>query len=247
MIRPYTIIFSTTTIDGRIASSSGYSMLSCRCDKLRLYMLRGYADAVMVGANTVLVDNPRLVRRIEPKTPRYYRVVVDCKLRLEPSLRLFSVKKPPVIIVACSDAPTEKKQLLRKAGAEILEVGERGVIDLAEALAKLYEIYGIRLLLVEGGGVLNYSLVKHRVVDEIRLTITPYVFAAGRSMFHDPLEKGFRSTSESPRLKLACIEMCPCGRCVHLVYRVEDVAIPPTSNASPPPPCLAKELERLCS
>jgi len=247
MTRPYTIIFSTMTIDGKIASSSGYSILSCRCDKLRLYLLRGYADAIMVGANTVLVDNPRLVRRVEPKTDRYYRVVVDCKLRLEPSLRLFSVREPPVIIVTCSDAPAEKKQLLRQAGAEILEVGERGTIDLAEALSKLYEIYDIRLLLVEGGGVLNYSLVKHRVVDEIRLTVTPYVFAAGRSMFHDPLERGFTNTSESPRLRLICMETCPCGRCVHLAYKVEDIATPPTSNASPPPPCLAKELERLCS
>ena len=246
MTRPYTIIFSTTTVDGRIASSSGYSMLSCSCDKLRLYLLRGFADAVMVGANTVLVDNPRLVRRVNPRTSQYYRIVVDCRLRLEPSLRLFSTQHPPIIIVACSDAPEEKKRLLKQAGAEILEAGEGGAVDLTDALNKLYRIYGIRVLLVEGGGMLNYSLVKHRVVDEIRVTVTPYVFAAGRSVFHDPTDKGFTNTSESPKLRLACVEMCPCGRCVHIAYKVEDTATPPTSNASPPPPCLSKELERLC-
>jgi len=239
--RPYVLGFSTVTVDGRIASSTGFSALSCRYDKARLLLLRGLVDAVMVGASTVLVDDSTLRKRLAPRRRRYIRVVVDGRLRLHPGLRLFREPGPPVVVLTATD-DRDRLGALRKAGAEVVLAGHGGQVDMAQALRALYEGYGVRRLLVEGGGVTIHGLLAARLMDELRVTVTPYVFAAGRSVVDDPLGRGFTSTGEGPRLEPYCVEMCPCGRCVHIAYRVLDAQGEPRDEA--PPACLAEEARR---
>ena len=244
MRRPYVTVFSTTTVDGRIASSTGYSMLSCRYDKARLLLLRGLVDAVMVGASTVLVDDSTLRKRLAPRRRRYLRAVVDGRLRLHPGLRLFREPGPPVVVFTA--APREAAlERLRGAAVEVhvhsLPRGD-GLVDLARALNVLSEEYGVERLLVEGGGVLTYSLLREGLVDELRVTVTPAVFAAGRSVVDDPRGRGFPTTREAPRLEPVCVEACPCGRCVHIAYRVLDARHQATGT--PPPRCLSGEALR---
>ncbi len=241
--RPYTIVFSTATIDGRIASSTGFSSLSCPYDLYRLRLLRGYADAVMVGAGTVLMDNPELLTRIGGG-PRYYRVVVDGFLRLaEKAEQLHLLRNPDNVIVFTAADDMVKLEKLRKLGVRLHVVGSNGRVELARALQILYEDYGVEILLVEGGGRLNYSLIYEHVVDEVRLTIAPYMFGAGTSFIHDPEGKGFRDTMESPRLRLKCYELCPCGNCIHLVYQVLDASCCP-ADVEKPPPCMSSLLQK---
>ncbi len=235
--RPFVLHFSTMTVDGRIASSTRYSMLSCRFDLERLYALRSRVDAVMVGAGTVLADNPRLARRLKPG--RHYRVVVDCRLRVPPDARVFDDSMPS-ILVTCRDAPRERLSEIAGRGVEIIEAGEAGRIELREALRTLLESYGVRRVLVEGGGVLAYSLYRERLVDELRVTVAPVLFAAGRSIVDDPEGRGFPDWGSSPRLQLVYTETCPCGNCVHMVYRVDSDCCP---AASPPPRPLRELLE----
>ena len=231
--RPLVLHFSTMSVDGRIASATRYSLLSCIYDKTRLLVLRGLVDAVMVGAGTVEADDPRLVRRVGGRG-RYLRVVVDCRARLSPEMRVFDVSEAPTVLVACRDAPRERLEAFRSRGVEVLLVGRvGGGADLAEALRALLESYGVERLLVEGGGVLAYSLHRERLVDELRVTIAPVVFAAGRSLVDDPGGDGFGDWSSSPRLRLAAWEQCPCGNCIHLVYEVLDARCCPV--AAPPP------------
>ena len=242
--RPYTLIFSTMTVDGRIASSTGFSSLSCPYDLYRQRLLRGMVDAVMVGAGTVLVDNPRLVQRLEPETTTYYRVVVDGRLRVAKEaerLRIFSHEPSNVIVFTAVEGEGADK--LRSMGVRVHVVGSGGTVDLRKALATLYEEYGVTRLLVEGGGRLSYSLLSAGLVGEVRVTVAPYVFAAGVSVFEDPEGRGFTTTAGSPRLRLHCYELCPCGNCIHLAYRVEEPACPPAGD--PPPACLAPRLQRL--
>ncbi len=239
MERPYTVVFSTTTLDGRIASSTGYSMLSCPYDLARLRLLRGMVEAVMVGANTVVVDNPRLVSRLEPRTSKYYRVIVDGKLRVPLEARVFQDPDPPVVVFTAT--ASEKASRLRERGVAVHVVGRRGVVELAKALEILVEEYGVRRLLVEGGGILVYNLLSGRLVDEIRATITGYVFGAGRSIVEDPAGKGFTETSQSPRLRLECVEKCPCNNCVHIAYRVLDAQCCPVEKEGPEK-CLSGKL-----
>ncbi len=237
--RPWVLHFSTMSVDGRIASSTRYSLLSCIYDKTRLLILRGMVDAVMVGAGTVKADNPRLVRRVGGGR-RYLRVVVDCRARLDPGMRVFDVSEAPTVLVACRGAPRERLEGFRARGVELLLVGRRGGgADLAEALRLLRELYGVERLLVEGGGVLAHSLHRERLVDELRVTVAPVLFAAGRSLVDDPGGVGFPDWGSSPRLRLAAWEPCPCGNCMHLVYDVLDARCCP---AAPPPPRLLNTL-----
>ncbi|MEM0244488.1 MAG: dihydrofolate reductase family protein, partial [Zestosphaera sp.] len=79
--RPYVRVYATMSVDGKIASKTGDSRLSCPYDKLRLHSMRSIVDGVMVGANTVIRDNPQLtVRLVEGRNP--VRVVVDGSLKI---------------------------------------------------------------------------------------------------------------------------------------------------------------------
>jgi len=104
--------------------------------------------------------------------------------------------------------------------------------------------YGVRRLLIEGGGILNYNVLKAGLVDEIRVTYTPYIFAAGRSVFDDLRAEGFTTTSQSPRLRLLCLEKCPCGNCVHVAYRIESTCCPPAAEPYIEP-CLSQKVTAL--
>ncbi len=243
MRRPHVTVFSTTTLDGRIASSTGYSLLSCRYDKARLLLLRGLVDAVMVGASTVLIDDSTLRKRLAPRRSRYIRVVVDGRLRLHQGLRIFTEPGPPVVVfTAVPQGEAEKRLAGTRATVYSVPSETPGKVNLAKALEILHREHGVERLLVEGGGVLTHSLFSARLVDELRVTVTPHVFAAGRSVVDDPAGRGFPTTAEGPRLRLACVEQCPCGRCVHMAYEVEDAV--PGAAGTPPPRCLSREAER---
>ncbi|MDM7274833.1 MAG: dihydrofolate reductase family protein [Thermoprotei archaeon] len=211
-MRPYTIIFSTETVDGRIASRTGYSRLSCLEDLRLLHSLRAWSDAVMVGANTVLVDNPSLtVRLVEGRSS--YRVVVDPSLRVPPSSRVFDSPGRGVLVTLSKWSSEDLRGYIER-GAVIVRAGfER--LDLCEAVAKLYEM-GVRRLLVEGGGVLNCTMLAEGLVDELRVTVAPYVFGSGVSLASCEAFDGGNS-----RVELALtgyMEVCPGW--VHLAYRV---------------------------
>jgi 2,5-diamino-6-(ribosylamino)-4(3H)-pyrimidinone 5'-phosphate reductase len=198
----------------------------------------------MVGANTVIIDDPSLRKRLEPRGPRYYRVVIDGKLRAPIPSRIFSPHPPTILFTAVKDEA--KIKLLASKGVKVHVVGSNGRVDLPEALRILYKEYGVERLLVEGGGSLNYSLLSLRLADELRITVTPYLFAAGVGVVHDPEGVGFRDTRESPRLKLVCSELCPCGQCIHLVYMVED-AVGEPAVSSFTDYCLSERVKALAS
>lgn len=236
------LLFSTMTLDGRIASSTGYSMLSCSYDLARLRLLRGYVEAVMVGANTVLADNPSLEKRIEPRTARYYRIIVDGRLRTArhaDKLRIYSGQGPPVIVIT-GLRDKEAIRLLKEHGASIVVAGSDGRVDLRRALNILLEEYEINSILVEGGGILAYNLARSGLLDEVRVTVTPFVFGSGRSIFDDPQGRGFTTTAESPKLELKCVEHCPCGHCIHLAYRFTPCC--PAESSPEIPYCLSSRL-----
>ena len=207
-MRPYTIIFSTETLDGRIADPTGFSRLSCEEDFELQHMLRAQVDAVMVGSRTAVIDDPRLtVRLARGWSP--LRVVVDSKLRVPPSARIFSAPGKGVLVTVEGHGG-DKLWEYRRRGVIVVESG-RGRVDLRGAMERLAGM-GVRRLMVEGGGGLNYVLLKERLVDEVWVTLAPYVFGAGRSMFDGV---------ESVRARLALYyNKILCGGWVHLRYRV---------------------------
>jgi len=214
---PRVVIFSTMTIDGRIASKTRYSQLSCPHDLRRLHELRAQCDAVMVGANTVIIDDPSLrLKYVEGKNPD--RVVVDGLLRAPLTARVYTLKISKTIVLTTRSAPQEKVEKLRGMGVDVLLLSERPPIDMRKAMEVLGSL-GYRTIMVEGGGDLIWHLFKDRVVNELRVTIAPYIFG-GRDAVSLVMGEGFSTTDESPLFELRSVSRCQCGNEVHLVYDV---------------------------
>lgn len=220
MRRPYVRVYATTSVDGKIASRTGDSRLSCPYDKLRLHSMRAVVDGVMVGANTVIRDDPQLtVRLVEGRNP--VRVVVDGSLKIPLNARVLDVSVAPTIIVTSSTAEQEKIERLRNLGVDVIVIeSESPLVDMSKALEALHD-KGLRDLLVEGGGTLLWHLISKRLVDELRITISPYVIG-GKDSVSLVGGEGFGELSEWLRLKLINHKICKCGDEIHLVYKVAD-------------------------
>lgn len=221
-LRPYVVVFTTTTIDGRIASRTGFSKLSCSEDKRRQFWLRSKVDAVLVGVNTIIVDNPTLRPKEFPHTrPRYYRVVLDGRLRVPLNARILDVSQYPTIVITSSRSDRSKIAELRKRGVEVIELDTEPPLPLDKVLPKLLD-YGIRILMVEGGGETLWHFFRYGVVDELRVTYTSTVFG-GREATSLVGGEGFSDTSESPKLKPVLLGLCTCGNEIHIIYSATDV------------------------
>jgi len=215
MHRPYVLVYVTETVDGRIASRTGFSRLSCPYDLKRLHWFRAWCDAIIVGAGTVIKDDPLLtVRYVKGRNP--VRVVVDGRLRIPLNARIITDKSAKTIIFTSKYADNEKISELRDKGVEVYVVGETPKLSIRKVLELLYSI-GIRRVLVEGGGELLWSFFSEGVVDEVRVTIAPYIFG-GRNAVSMVMGVGFKDTDEAFKLKLKEVSICKCGNEVHIVW-----------------------------
>ena len=201
------------TVDGRIASKTGYSRLSCDEDFDLQHELRSKSDIVIVGSETAIIDNPRLsVRRIPGRTPK--RGVVDSKLRVSPSSLLF--RRPGGVLITTEDHGYAELEPYLRAGVEVIQAGI-GRVDLPKAWRELYRVLGIKKVMVEGGGHLNFALLNNGLVDEIWVTIAPFVFGAGISLFEGSGFDGFR---EIGKLRLKKVVSLCGGGWINLRYEV---------------------------
>jgi len=169
----------------------------------------------MVGINTVLKDDPKLTVRKIPcdKKDNPIRVVVDSKARTPENARVLSQDAPTIIAVS-EKAPKERIKALEKK-AKVIICGKNKV-DLKKLLEELYNL-GIRKLLLEGGGTLNWSMLKNKLVDEIRVAISP-VIVGGENAITLVEGEGFELVKEGIKLKL--IRYYTLGENIVLEYRV---------------------------
>jgi 2,5-diamino-6-(ribosylamino)-4(3H)-pyrimidinone 5'-phosphate reductase len=220
------IINSAMTVDGKIATSSGDSKISSRKDLVRVHKLRASVDAIVVGISTILADNPRLtVRLVKGKNPA--RVIVDSRGRIPLDSQIMRTAFKVKTIVAVTDkAPEEKLMELRDMGAEVLVIseGKKGRsaavphgVNLKLLFRKL-ENMGLKKILVEGGGELNWSLLHLWLVDELTITIAPKI-AGGRLATTLVEGDGFDEIAQSISLQLKKIERKKGGELV-LYYKL---------------------------
>ncbi len=215
-MKPHLIAFSTMTIDGKIASKTRFSRLSCPHDLRRLHQLRAECDAVMIGANTVIIDDPSLkLKYVQGKDPA--RIVIDGRLRAPVSARIFAVP-PETIVFTTKEALLEKVEMLRRKGVNVIIIAERPPIDMRIVMEKLWEL-GYRRVMAEGGGELLWSLFQANVVDEVRVTIAPFIFG-GRDAISFVMGEGFSNVEEAVKLKPYDVMLCECGLEVHIRYIV---------------------------
>lgn len=197
--RPRVILSAAISLDGKIATKSGDSALSSRQDKMRVHRLRARSDAILVGKNTVNIDDPLLtVRYARGKNPT--RIVLDSRAVILPNSKIIkTAHHVPTIIVVSKNAPKKNLARLEKHPVKILVVGKNR-IDLKRLLQILYK-QKIRTILLEGGGTTNWDFVRHGLVDEIIVTITPYI-TGGREAKTLVEGDGFTKIISSLKLKL---------------------------------------------
>jgi 2,5-diamino-6-(ribosylamino)-4(3H)-pyrimidinone 5'-phosphate reductase len=176
-VRPVVTLVGAMSLDGKIASRTGDSQISSLSDLRALHRLRSKNDAVMIGVGTLLQDNPRLtVRCAKGKNP--IRIIVDGSARTPPNSRIF-LDGGPVIVAVTNRASNRRVDRLRKAGADVLRTGNSHV-NLRILLARAYRL-GIRSILLEGGGRLNWSMLSNRLVDDIRILVAPIIIGGSRA------------------------------------------------------------------
>lgn len=174
--RPLVTLKAAASFDGRIASRKGDSRwISSPGAREYVHILRGEHDAIMVGVNTILRDDPRLtVRHPLWKRKPILRAVIDSRLRLPLGARILStLDRGKLAVLTTPAAPLPKEQALRKRGVEVVRLpGRRGAVDLARALSWLGE-QGIASLLVEGGSRLHTAMIEGRLADRLFLVLSP--------------------------------------------------------------------------
>jgi diaminohydroxyphosphoribosylaminopyrimidine deaminase/5-amino-6-(5-phosphoribosylamino)uracil reductase len=185
--RPFVIMKAATSLDNKIAARAGERTRISSDDSLRhAHAVRAEVDAIAVGSETVLVDDPTLtVREIHRRRP-FTRVLFDRRLRVEPSARVFStLDAGPVIIVTTPESlerHAARARELERAGAELEPVSGGGLSD---AFARL-GARQIMSLVLEGGATLQSAAWGAGLVDAVHLYVAPVTLGAGGVPWIDP-------------------------------------------------------------
>lgn len=201
MKRPYTVIVSEVTVDGKLTLARGKSskeIMQFMDEEANRYLheTRAKMDGIMVGAETIRTDNPYLtVRYVKGNNPT--RIIPTKSANIPLTANILG-KDAPTIIVTTRFAPREKVNTLKEF-VEVVEIGKEKV-DLIEMMEFLYN-RGIRKLMVEGGSTLNWQLLRLGLVDEIRIIHMPFI-VGGEDTPTLVGGDGFGSLSEVLRLKL---------------------------------------------
>jgi 2,5-diamino-6-(ribosylamino)-4(3H)-pyrimidinone 5'-phosphate reductase len=172
--RPFVILNAAMSLDGNIATFTGDSRMSSPADMRRVHRLRASVDAIMVGLRTLLRDDPKLTVKFF-KSRRPSRIIVDSRA-LSPlsSYVVRTAGEIPTIIAVTSKAPLKRIEALQEKGVRVIICGNGPLVSLRVLLRRLGKL-GIRRLLLEGGGTLNWSMLSKRLVDEISVAITPRI------------------------------------------------------------------------
>jgi len=190
--RPFVSLKLASTLDGRIATASGESRwITGEASRVAVHRLRAHTDAILVGSETVLADDPEITARRNGRVVhRPVRVLLDSRLRVPVSARLFRSEASRTWVLCSSKASARKRRVLAAAGARVLDVRVRGrYLDLERALSLLGRS-GLTEVLVEGGGRLAAALLREGLVDEVHWFTAPKLLGGDGRPALGPLEAG---------------------------------------------------------
>lgn len=205
--RPYVIMKSAMTLDGKIATFTGASRwITGSAARTHVHEWRRRVGAIMVGIGTVLKDNPKLNVRLSQNIRRHpMRIVVDSKGRLpQDALILNNLENEPLMVATTENITDEKKTLLESMGAEVVICPEKeGRVDLSYLMHELGK-RKVDSVLLEGGGILNYAFLEEGLVDKVLVYIAPIIF--GGKDASTPVEgKGVANPHEAFKLEIVDI------------------------------------------
>ncbi len=173
--KPYVLLSCAMSIDGKIATYTGDTEFSDEVDWKLVHKLRTEYDAIMVGKNTILKDDPKLhIKFYEPT--KLIRVIVDSFFSIPLTSKVLSYKLEtyPTIIAITDHALKPKMEKAKLRNIRFINTGSEKLVNLKKLMVELYQ-HGIKKILLEGGGSLNWSMIKDCLVDEIRIFIAPII------------------------------------------------------------------------
>ena len=199
----HVILSAAISIDGKISTRTNDSKISSKEDSIRLHKLRSKVDAILIGKNTLLQDDPLLtVRHTKGKNP--IRVILDSKGTIPITSRIIKTSSEIPTIIVVSKKITDKNLLkLKKLPVEIIVSGENSVN--LKLLMKKLSTKKIKTILVEGGGTVNWEFIKNNIFNELIVTLSPYLIGGNDSISFVE-GKGFAKITNSPKLKLKSIK-----------------------------------------
>jgi riboflavin-specific deaminase-like protein len=213
------------TVDGKITTRNFTPVdFTSREDKLHLFRQRARSDAVMIGHSTLKRDNVRLglpvefveerIKRGQTKAP--LRVIVSNAGRIDNQLKIFQSDVSPILIFSTKRMPKEIRSALSEKNAT-LHLSETKDVDLGEVLRILRRDYKVRRIACEGGPILFRSLLELGLVDELNLTIAPYLFGGADAPTLTGLSKNFLPAS----VHCVMTDMRVVGDECFLTYRIK--------------------------
>jgi len=199
---PLVTLKMAMTLDGKLAARGGRSRWITGEEARREgYALREGNDAILVGVETVLADDPRLVRRLGLNpNPRFLRVVLDSHLRTPAGSMLLEYRPEDVVVFTLEGAGEERSRELAGRGARVVAVGDdgHGRCDLRQVLRWL-GANEVSSLLVEGGGEVHWSFLREGLAHRVVTFVAPLVLG-GRGATPAVGGVGFASPQEGVRL-----------------------------------------------
>ncbi len=198
---PLVIVKVAMSLDGKIATHTGDSKwITSKAARREAHKLRAGVDAVMVGANTVIRDDPHLTVRHGVRGRQPWRVVVDARGRTPPSAKLFGIThRSRRLVLTTKLAPVRWRRHLALLGIDVVVVKEaEGRVDLQAAMRILGEM-NVTSVLVEGGGELLGSFFDARMVDKLALFYAPVVIG-GRGAVMAVAGEGVATVRKALRL-----------------------------------------------
>ena len=222
--RPFVVATFAMTVDGKTTTRNFTPVdFTSREDKLHLFRQRALADAVLIGHTSLKRDNVRLgippklqkARRKRGQTPASIRVIVSDKGKIDNRLNIFQSDISPIIIFSTRRMPRKYRQALRKKAT--LHLTRAQHVDLAAMLRTLRDKYKVRTVACEGGPTLFRALLERGLVDQLNLTIAPYMFGGAKAPTLTGLSKQFLPTSVHCWL----IDMRVVGNECFLTYRIK--------------------------
>ena len=204
--KPFVVLKTAMSLDGKIATHTGKSQwITGEAARRRVHEYRDTYDGIMVGIGTVLADNPSLTARLpdgQGKNP--VRIVVDSKARTPLDANLVTDGAALTIIAVTAKAPQERVQALKDKGVAIMVAGDGEQVNMDLLMRKLGEME-ICSLFVEGGGQVNFSLLKAGLVDKVHAFIAPKLIGGREAL--TPVEgAGFAELTEAVELERTTVE-----------------------------------------
>jgi riboflavin-specific deaminase-like protein len=212
------------TVDGKITTRDFTPVdFTSREDKLHLFRQRALADAVLIGHTSLKRDNVRLglpaelqetrIKRKQTHAP--LRVIVSNKGRIDDRLKIFQSDISQIIIFSTKRMPRKNQEILNKRATLHLTEGKQ--VDLGAMLETLRSKYKVRRVACEGGPTLFRTLLERGLIDQLNLTIAPYMFGGEKAPTLTGLSKEFLPAS----VRCSLVDMRTIGDECFLTYRIK--------------------------